>query len=479
MVTYAQLDERSDRVHGLLRSLGVGPGSAVAVMMPNRVEFVEITVGVAKAGAHLVPISYLDQAPQVAHILHDSAARVIFHDPACAPAVDASGASAVPIPLAEPGRPGGRYASALADALRAPEPVRGDASRILYVGYTSGSTGRPKGVVKSHASVTLLGLAVGVQWGLRPGDTQLMTMPMCHSGALWQMVFNLVLGGTIGLTPVGGFSPEAVLELTERWSANWTILVPTMSDLLIRHGAAGQVIDSMRVVVSGSAPMFTSTKEGLLGLFPQASLNETYGATETGIVTNLGPADQLRKQRCVGRPMLGAEVRVVDAEGAEAPAGEVGEIAVRSPYLFDRYHDLPERTADASRPGGFCTVGDLARRDDEGFFYIVDRKQDMVISGGLNIYPAEVEEVLNAHSGVAEAVVVGTSDERWGERVVAVVIPLPGTGETELLRHCAERLPRYKVPKEILFWTELPKLVSGKNARRLVRERLAEEERST
>lgn len=480
-MTYHELDQRSDQVCAVLRAEGVRPGSRVAAMLTNRPEFVELILGVAKAGASMVPISVMDRRPQVAHILRDSGACLAVCETQLAYAV-AESADQLGIPrlILDTDEPSG-YAERVSRADTGGTTrcaIAGDAE--LYVGYTSGSTGKPKGVVKTHQSVVALGLAVGVEWGLRPTFTQLVTMPMCHSGGFWQVLFNLLHGGTIGIKPTMSFDAGEVLTLLDQWQVNWVVLVPTMSDALVAAaGTAQGDFPALTTVVSGSAPMFTATKEGLLELFPHAELNECYGATETGVVCNLRHADQLRKQRCVGTPIPGVEVRVVDSVGNDIRPGEVGEIVARSPYVLREYLGRPDDTATAIRTTGHVGVGDLATIDDEGYIYIRDRKQDMIISGGLNVYPAEVEEILKSQPHVVDAIVVGLPHEKWGEQVTAAVVADGSLNTEDLLEACRKSLAKYKVPKKIRVLDRLPRLVSGKNSRRLVREVLTRRDDTT
>src|SRR5581483_2903510 len=452
-ISFAALDARGEDVAGALRAAGIGPGDRVAVQTPNRPEFADVIIGLLKTGAVLVPVSFLDGPEQVGHIVSDSEAKVLFFDPmvgdtAAAVAEGDDDVLAVCFDGAD-GLPGPSYHDFLAKARPAGTPADYGDEHTLYLGYTSGSTGTPKGVVKSHRSIVQLGLAVAVEWGLRPGFGHLVTMPMCHSGGLWQLMFDLCLGITAGFTPSRSFEPDTVLELLTRWQCNWSIFVPTMSDLLLAQAADGEGggFPDLEVVCSGSAPMFSSTKEGLLGLFPHAELNECYGATETGVVTNLGHADQARKTRCVGRPILGVQAKVVGPDNETLLPGEVGELVARSPYLLDEYYRLPDATAAGRRPDGFFGVGDLATTDDEGYFYIVDRKNDMIITGGLNVYPAEVEEVLKAHPAVADAIVVGLPHDKWGEQVTAAVVAVGGADVSapELVDLCKQHLSAYKV----------------------------------
>lgn len=472
-MTFAELDQRSDVVAAVLLRRGVRPTDRVAVQMPNRPEFVEIVLGIAKVGATLVPLSFLDKRPQIAHILSDSGSCVFLFDVALAEAALA-GADDAGVPtvcVGDPAEGASSYEDELAGATAPQSYPAHAADDLLYIGYTSGTTGKPKGVIRDHRSVTQMSFAVGVEWGLRPDTSQLITMPMCHSGGLWQLIFDLTLGITTCLAPSDRFEPSRVLNLLERWKVNWAVFVPTMSDLLIAEGSAFD-FPALKVVCSGSAPMFSATKQGLIGLFPHAELNECYGATETGVATNLGHGEQLRKTRCVGRPLPGVEAKVVDPDGRALPPGGIGEIVVRSPFVFREYYGLPDLTARSRRDDGFVGVGDLAKQDDEGYFYIVDRKNDMIITGGLNVYPAEVEEVLRSHPVVNDVVVVGVPHEKWGEQVTAVVVASAYADEQILLDHCRRALPAYKIPKVIHFAADLPQLVSGKNSRRLVRERL-------
>ena len=222
--------------------------------------------------------------------------------------------------------------------------------------------------------------------------------------------------------------------------------------------------------MSRRSPLPQATKQRIVEFWGEGILHETYGSTEGGIVTNLRPPDQLRKEQCVGQPFPVTEVRLLDEHGEEVPTGAVGELYSRSPYLFNGYWGMPEATADAFRDG-WMSVGDMARKDDEGFIYIVDRKKDMIISGGVNIYPREIEEVLHLHPAVAEAAVVGVQDDYWGEAVKAIVALGAGAvaSEEDLLDHCSQSLARYKLPKQLIFVDALPRNAAGKVLRRELR----------
>jgi long-chain acyl-CoA synthetase len=250
-------------------------------------------------------------------------------------------------------------------------------------------------------------------------------------------------------------------------------MVPTHFAAMFDLGSKAERFDlrSLKAVVSGTAPLAQSMKARIIEVFGEGKLFERYGTTETSINTALRPADQLRKIACVGLPLHGTHIRVVDEEGRDLPAGEVGELTVASPYLFSGYLNLPEATAKATRGDWFVT-GDLARLDDEGYLYLVDRKNDMIISGGENVYPREVEEILLANPAVAECGVAGLPHTYWGEQVTAFVVVRPGMNVTadDLLAACREKLSRYKVPKEIRFVASLPRNSMGKVLRRALRD---------
>jgi long-chain acyl-CoA synthetase len=236
-------------------------------------------------------------------------------------------------------------------------------------------------------------------------------------------------------------------------------------------------VSSVRCMISAAAPLHTSTKEAILDYFKGADLHEFYGATETGIVTNLRPRDQRRKIRCVGQPFFGVDIKLLDSEGCEVGPGMVGEIYAATPFLLKEYHKNPEATEAGTR-GRYFSVGDMARCDEEGYYYIVDRAQDMIISGGTNIYPAEIEEVLHSNPNVQEAAVIGVPDEKWGESVKAIVVLKPGqtVSEQEIIEYCKERMASHKKPRSVDFIDDLPRNPSGKVLKRVIRQQYWKDE---
>ena len=324
----------------------------------------------------------------------------------------------------------------------------------------------------SHRSRTLTFYAMAVEYGCySPDDRALAIAPLYHGAGFAYAVAPIFFGGTCEILP--RFEPEQVLALIDELKVTNAFFVPThfhaifeLDDRILRRYAS----DSLRAIISNAAPLPQVTKERIVEYFGEGLLHETYGSTEAGLVCNLRPPDQLRKQQCVGLPFPCTQVRVKDDDGHAVTPGDVGELFSASPCLFNGYWGLPEATAETFRDG-WLSVGDMARQDDEGYIYLVDRKKDIIISGGVNIYPREIEEVLLTHSSVAEAAVVGEPDDYWGEAVRAVVVlgsPADAT-EAELLDHCGERLARYKLPKSFSLVEALPRNAAGKILKRELR----------
>jgi long-chain acyl-CoA synthetase len=317
----------------------------------------------------------------------------------------------------------------------------------------------------SHRSRTLGFLAYAAEYGIySPEDYFLALTPMCHGAGLAYAYCSIFLGGTTEI--MSRFDPEAVLRRVHSGEVTGMFTVPTHY-----HGIFGleaRLLDSLRGnrlngIVANAAPLSQATKEQIVDYFGDGLLHETYGSTEAGVVSNLRPKDQLRKIKCVGLPFVGNTVRLQGDDGQEVGPGEVGELFSTSPYLFNGYWGKPEQTAETQRDG-LISVGDLAVRDEEGFIYIVDRKKDMVITGGMNVYPREVETILDGHPAVRECAVIGVPDPRWGEQLVAYVAFADGAGASsdDLLEFCRDKLAPYKLPKTFQAIEALPRNANGK-----------------
>jgi acyl-CoA synthetase (AMP-forming)/AMP-acid ligase II len=335
--------------------------------------------------------------------------------------------------------------------------------------YTSGTTGVPKGIVLTHRTRLTYCQWCGLEYGMLFDDIHLITTPMYHNVACFLSQTQFFTGGTVVI--MRKFSAEGCVGLIEREKITSTFMVPTQLNLVLqKSGTEQRGLSSVRTLITGAAPLATRTKEQIIGLF-NCDLQEMYGLAETGPITNMKPGDALRKARCVGQPFFHMEMRVVDDHGHDVLEGEVGEIAARGPLLLRTYYGNEKAYNDAFRDGWFLS-GDLGRVDDEGFLYLVDRKKDMICSGGFNIYPMDIEEVLHSHPKVHESAVIGVPDEKWGESVLAMVVLRPGQSvtEEELIRYCKDEMATYQAPKIVKFIEELPRNPSGKVLKRELRE---------
>ena len=483
-LTYAQWDERTTRLAAGLRGLGLKKGDRVGVLAHNCLEWMEIYTGMARAGLVMVPLNFRLTGPEIAYILaHAEVGAVIAGSEFCA-TVDAIRGD---IPVAPErfvalgeGAPGGWLAyEALmngADTGLELGPVApADTCALMY---TSGTTGRPKGAVRSHEGSALIAFATALEMGFTRDDTALLVMPLCHANSLYFATTFIHLGGTCIVDDRKSFDPEALLRTLAEEHVTFTSLVPTHYIMMLalpeevrrRHdlSAVGKLLVS-------SAPARQDTKRGILELFPNGKLYELYGSTEAGWVTLLRPDEQLTRLGSVGREWAGSgAIRLLDENRREVPDGEVGELFSRTAYVFDGYWKNPEKTAEAF-DGEWCSVGDMARRDEAGYIWLVDRKSNMIISGGENVYPSEVEGVLGQHPAVRDVAVIGVPHEKWGETAKAVVVLHQDGSATadELRAWCKARLAGFKVPGEVVFVrdTDMPRTATGKVLHRVLRQR--------
>jgi acyl-CoA synthetase (AMP-forming)/AMP-acid ligase II len=342
---------------------------------------------------------------------------------------------------------------------------------IACILYTAGTTGKPKGVLLSHRNCIWGAVNIAYEVDLEPDYRVLMVFPLYHAAAFMILMSNLFLGCTC--VTMRGFDPRAVMERIQQDRIHRVTFPPTVWNFILQLPDLHRYdTTSVRALSSGAESMPLETKKRLLELFPRASLGETYGMTESAAtITALTPKDVLRKMASVGKPFLNVEVRVSDDQDRDVARGEVGEILARGPNIMVGYYKEPEATREALR-GGWLHTGDLGKLDEEGFLYVVDRKKDMIISGGENIYPREVEEVLYRHPKILEAAVIGLPDPLWGERVHAVVALRQGErmGEAEVVEHCRQHIASFKKPKSVAFVDRLPRSATGKVLKRMLRE---------
>ena len=485
-LSYAEWDARASRLANALLRLGLQPGDRVALLAYNCVEWLEIYAALARAGLVAVPINFRLKGPEVAYIVQHAEAQAFIVQEDLRALVDGIRAE---LPIA-PARylhfgadtpAGWQGYEALIDAAPATAPaVEVKPKDLFALMYTSGTTGRPKGAMRSHEGNALIALVTALEFGLTRDDTGLLVMPLCHANSLYFSVTFTMLGATIVVDDRKSFDPEAVLRTLAREHVTFTSLVPTHYIMMLDlPEAAKQGLDLSRVgkLLISSAPARKETKLAILQLFPNGRLFELYGSTEAGWVTILRPDEQLDHLGSVGREWAGSgPIRLLDIDGNEVPDGEVGELYSRTAYAFDGYWKNPEKTSEAFS-GPWCSVGDMARRDEQGFIHLVDRKSNMIISGGENIYPSEVESVLAAHPAVQDVAVVGLPDPKWGEAVHAVIVLRPGQSADDQAMEtwCRERMAGFKRPRGYRFVSEaeIPRTATGKIQHRLLRDRMA------
>jgi len=469
--TYAELDEQSGRVAAGFRSAGLSPGQVVALQLPNIPHFLIAYFGALKAGLVVLPLNPLLMAPELEYHLTDSAAALLVgFEGMHAEAAKACETTGVPLYLVSMGTgplPGGtRPALELFSPEGLDEPggdvaARGPDDTAVLV-YTSGTTGKPKGAELTHFQLYMNATVAGGLFGVRSDDVVLAVLPFFHVFGL-SSVINVFIrhGGCLSILP--RFQPAAVLDALEADRCTVIGGVPTMLHALAQQDIAGRDLSALRVAVSGGASLpedVMRTFEGKYGI----EVLEGYGMTETASSCSFNrPGD--RKVLSIGKPLWGVRMRVADTQGRPLPPGRehVGEILIRGHNVMKGYLGRPEATAETLRDG-WLHSGDLGYADSDGFYFIVDRAKDLVIRGGYNVYPREIEEVLYAHPAILEAAVIGKPDQRLGEEVIAVVALRPGTSATaaEIIAYTRERLAAYKYPREIRFMAELPKGPSGK-----------------
>jgi acyl-CoA synthetase (AMP-forming)/AMP-acid ligase II len=476
-VTYQELDVRFDRIAAAFSRLGVTVGGRVGILMANRTEYIEALGGIMRLGAIAVPLNFRLVAAEVAHLLHDSGAALLLVDAERADiAQEAVAAAGVGTPIVvvgdqAPSGSGYGWADILEDA-PAPPPLSGDTvaawepAAPAAIMYTSGTTGRPKGAVLTHLNLLMSTMAfMRTTRSLGNGGTSLCAAPIFHIAGLAKVVPALTLGQTVVLPSSRTFDPPGILDLLESERVTDMFLVPTQWQAMCDLPDIAERSLHLRAVTWGASPALPSTMDAMARSFPDVPFTAVFGQTEMSPVTCvLDGEDATRKFGSVGLPVPAVDIRVVDEEMRDVENGRVGEIVYRGPSMMARYWNNPEATGEATR-GGWFHSGDLVRRDDDGFVFVVDRKKDMIISGGENIYSTEIEDVIDSHPKVGEVAVIGVPHPRWVETPLAVIVPSdpddPPT-EDDVEAWCRERLASYKKPSAIRIVDALPRNVSGK-----------------
>jgi len=482
-LSYREARAQTSRIANALVAAGLAPGERFAVLAKNSIELALLYYAGSKAGVVPVPLNYRLAPPEWAYIVKDAGARMLLAQEAFASALAPlrDELSGVKHFVALDGAPAGweRW-----DALLASQPEHGPEREVTdrddaYQMYTSGTTGRPKGAVLTHRAVTAQLHQALLGFGSKPGERALIVAPLYHAAAAITSFATVQMGGTLWIQE--DFVPAEVVRALAEDQIGYALLVPAMIQFCLVGvpDVAERRYDALRLIIYGASPIAEQTLRRAIEVF-RCDFLQGYGMTETtAAATYLFPADHRRALEgrpelllSAGRPLLGTELRIVDEQDRAVPPGTIGEVAVRGPQLMRGYWNLPEASAEALR-GGWMHTGDAGVLDEEGFLFIQDRVKDMIVSGGENVYPREVEDVLFQHPAVADVAVIGVPDERFGEAVKAIVVPKAGAAveADALLEFCKGRLGGYKRPKSIDFVDALPRNPSGKVLKKDLREK--------
>ena len=486
-LTFREWNTRACRLANAFLGLGLEKGDRVALLAYNRVEWMELYIALAKAGLVAVPINFRLVTPEIKYIAAHCRAKAIVVQQELAPQAEplrgelaiADGAW---ICIGDKTPEGWVAYEAFVERGSVNEPsINVKPADTWALMYTSGTTGKPKGAIRNHEGMALMSLVTAVDMGLGSDDTALLVMPMCHANSLNFGSTFTYLGATVVVDDRKSFDPEGLLATMATQHVTFTSLVPT--HYIMALGLPGEVkakydVSRVRKLMISSAPARKDTKLAILDYFKNSQLYELYGSSEAGWVTLLRPDEQIDHLGSVGREWTGSgPVKILDPDGNEVPDGEVGELYSCTPYTFDGYLDDRAKTRESLRDDGYCSVGDMARRDEHGYIYLVDRKSNMIISGGENIYPSEIENILGRYPGVKDVAVVGIAHEKWGEAVHAVIVMHEGQTavESEVLDWCRDKMAGYKRPRSVTFMAEgeMPRTATGKILHRVLRDKLA------
>jgi long-chain acyl-CoA synthetase len=464
-LNYSMLDEGSARIAGLLKSKGLEPGDRVGLMMPNVPYFPVIYFGILRAGAVVVPMNVLLKKREVGFYLEDPGAKFLFAwgdfaEPAEAGAEQA-GAEVI---LVKPGE----FEKLLADQEPDRDMADTDAQDTAVILYTSGTTGKPKGAELTHSNLSKNSKGVSEKLGEMSGEDVLLgALPLFHSfGQTCTMNSAVSVGATVTMLP--RFDPDKALEIIERDKVTLFQGVPTMYNAMLHSKSCDSAnCSSLRICMSGGAAMPAELMRAFEEKF-DCMILEGYGLSETSPVASFNHPDKERKPGSIGTPIEGVEMQVWDDDGKEVPQGEVGEIVIRGHNIMKGYWNREDANKEAITEDGWFRTGDMAKMDEDGYFFIVDRKKDLIIRGGYNVYPREIEEVLYEHPAIQEAAVIGVPHDELGEEVGAAVVLKEGESleADELKSYVKEQVAAYKYPRKVWFVDELPKGPTGKILKR-------------
>jgi acyl-CoA synthetase (AMP-forming)/AMP-acid ligase II len=488
-LTYPELNKRVNKLANSLLSLGLEKGDRFAVLLENSIEIVEAYLAAAKTGLVVVPVHFRFVGREILNLMENSDAQAFIVHDEFTPIIDSIKDELTSIPsdryivVGKKTKGYIEYNEFVKDSLDAEPNIDFECKDPWIILYTSGTTGVPKGVVRSHESYIAFFLINAVDFGFNEHDVCLNVMPLYHVNSTFYTFLFLYLGATAYIHPARHFRADEILEIIEKEKITFISLIPTHYNLILNASDEAKKRDrsSIKKLLCSSAPVTKSMKKEIMDFFPGVELYEAYGSTEAGLVTVLKPEDQMRKLGSIGYEAVGTDfIKLLDEYGDEVGINEVGELFSRGPMMFDEYHKMPEKTENSFR-GEWFSAGDLAKRDEEGFFYIVDRKDNMIITGGEHVYPSEVQEIICSHPDVFDVAIIGLYHNKWGEQVTAVVVKRKKAKVTEkmIMDYCKEKMAGYKRPKKVIFITdeEMPRTPTGKILHRILRERFNNKEK--
>lgn len=477
--TYAQLNQSINKTANFLLSKGIKQNDHLAALFHNKPELLIVLYACAKIGVTCVPVNFRLKAKEISYILNNSKSELFIYDYEFEEEVvkaknDFKILNEKTIICIDPtGNNGLTLNDITTDSSVKSPNFQVPTETPWYIGYTSGTTGFPKGAVRSHFSNMMNALSLCMEYSINYNDILLLVMPLFHSNSIWFSFAAHYTGAAVVLSSEKSFQAANILKLIQDEKITWTSMVPTMYYEIVNCDQKNEFnVESIKSLLCSSAPVTADLKKEILAFFKKSRLYEGYGSTEAGGVTSLQPEEQENKLKSIGKPVINALVKIMNEKGEEVQVNEVGEIYSYGPSLFEGYYEMPQKDKESFR-GDWFSAGDMAYKDEDGFLFLVDRKQDMIISGGENVYPTEVEEVIKSNKKIREAAVVGIFDEKWGEAVKAIVVLKPGEQmtENELIKFCKERMAGYKSPKSVAFVdNELPKTPTGKILRKKIRD---------
>lgn len=485
-LTFKEYHERSCRLANGLMKLGISKGDRTAIISQNCIEWMEIYAATAKSGIIAVPINWRLTAPDIAYIINDSDAKAFIVQHVFVPEVEKVRKDLKCVkhfiyigPREKTPKGWVHLEDVVAEGGPEDPKVNIQGEEIWIQLYTSGTTGKPKGVLRSHRSYLAFFLLTDIEFQFHRDDIGMFVMPLCHVNSTFFSFDLTYIGASVYIFPDFNYKAERMLEVIDRERITFTSLVPTHYALIlslpeeVKKSFDGK---SVKHLLCSSAPVRQQTKRDIMKFFPNAKLFEAYGSTEAGLVTLLRPEEQLTNLGSVGKENVGTPVlKILDEHKRPVPEGDVGELYSKGPMIFTEYYHLPEKTKEAFTEDGFFTAGDMARKNKDGYYYIVDRKANMIITGGEHVYPTEVEEVVARYPGVFDLAVIGTPHEKWGEQVTAIVVVKEGVAVTEedIVEFCKDKLASFKRPKRVIFIKneEMPRTTTGKILHRVLRER--------